>query len=127
MGCALHRRSSVSSVHTTLLILESLADYEKNGYHYRLKDIQKAVKLGQEYLLQRYLFKSLRTGEVIREDFKRFQYPSRWKYDCIRALEYFAVDGFACESLMEPALTLVRKRIKKVISAKGLAKLAKRS
>ena len=86
---SVHNRSTVGSVHTTISVLEAFSDYQKNGYDYRLIEIKQQAALGQEYLLSRELFKSLKTGEVIHPDIINFHYPCRWKYDCFRALEYF--------------------------------------
>jgi hypothetical protein len=42
-----------------------------------------------EFLLQHHLFRSDRTGEIINPDMLHIAYPKRWKYDILRALEYF--------------------------------------
>ena len=40
------------------------------------------------------LFRSHRTGEIIKPIFVRFSFPPRWHYDVLRALDYFqAVDA----------------------------------
>ena len=49
---------------------------------------------GEEYLLERRLFRRLSTGKPADEQFLRFAHPNRWHYDVLRALDYFR-DG-AC-------------------------------
>lgn len=108
-----HNRSAVGSVHTTISVLEAFADYEKYGYSYRLPEIKQQTALGQEYLLSRQLFKSLKTGEVIHPDMISFHYPCRWKYDCFRALEYFVRIEHPYDSRMEDGLNLVKAALKR--------------
>lgn len=110
---SVHNRSVVSSVHTTISVLEALADYEEYGYEYRLEEIKKQVVPGQEYLLSRELFKSLKTGKPIHPDMVCFHYPCRWKYDCFRALEYFAHAGHPYDRRMQDALDLIKGSLKK--------------
>jgi hypothetical protein len=114
-----YHRSCVASVHTTMSVLEAFADYERYGYARRLDDIKRQAALGQEYLLKRQLFRSLRTGEVIHPDMAGFHYPVRWKYDCFRALEYFARIGHPYDERMREALDLVKGALKDGYVNKG--------
>lgn len=116
---SVHNRSTVGSVHTTISVLEALADYEKYRYSYRLTEIKQQVALGQEYLLSRQLFKSLKTGEAIHPDMTSFHYPCRWKYDCFRALEYFVQIGQPYDNRMQDALNLVKAALKNGYINKG--------
>jgi hypothetical protein len=57
------------------------------------------------------LFKSDRTGEVIHKNFLHFPYPPRWKYDILRALDYFQYEGIQYDDRMDDAVqVLLRKR-----------------
>jgi hypothetical protein len=82
-----------SSVHTTILALEGLCLYEL--YRGRqVKAVRAAQHRGREFLLMHRLFRSDRTGEIIKPVFIRFAFPPRWHYDILRALDYFqAVDA----------------------------------
>ena len=109
-----------SSVHTTLSVLEGILEYRKNGYAYRKKELQGAAAASQEFLLVHKLFRSHRTGAVIRPAFKRFHYPSRWFYDILRAIVYFSEAGTEYDHRMQDALDIiVSKR-----NAEGKWKLA---
>jgi len=112
-------RSVVSSFHTTMSVLEGLADYEQYGYTYRLDEVKRRIMPAQEYLLKRYLFRSLRTGNVVKSEFKTFHYPPRWKYDCFRALEYFVKVDHVYDERMDEALVLVEKAFEKGYVGKG--------
>jgi hypothetical protein len=82
-----------SSVHTTILALEGLRLYELHRGR-RLKGVRAAQRRGREFLLMHRLFRSDRTGEIIKPVFIRFAFPPRWHYDILRALDYFqAVDA----------------------------------
>ncbi len=66
-------KSRRSSFHTTICVLEGLLAYERAGR--KSAAITKARKCGENYLLERRLFRSLRTGEVIDQRWHRFSYP----------------------------------------------------
>jgi hypothetical protein len=98
-----------SSVHTTISALEGLRFYEL----YRRREVQAvraAQQRGREFLLVHRLFRSHRTGEVIKPVFLRFAFPPRWHYDILRALDYFQdVDAPRDQRLTE-AIEIVRSR-----------------
>ncbi len=48
---------------------------------------------GEEYLLERRLFRSRSTGKVIDWHWTRFSFPPRWHYDVLRGLDYFRNTG----------------------------------
>jgi hypothetical protein len=82
-----------SSVNTTILALEGLRLYEPHRRR-RGKAVRAAQHRGREFLLVHRLFRSHRTGEIIKPVFIRFAFPQRWHYDILRALDYFqAVDA----------------------------------
>ena len=96
-----------SSVNTTISALEGLRHYE---LHRRLKvaAVRAAQRRGREFLLIHRLFRSDRTGQIIKPIFLRFSFPPRWHYDILRALDYFqAVDSPRDERLAE-AIDIVR-------------------
>jgi hypothetical protein len=66
--------SKRSSFHTTICVLEGLLEYEKaKGAATAVKD---ARLRGQEYLLERSMFRSLSTGGVIDPDWTQFSFPN---------------------------------------------------
>ena len=113
-NCRFNRSgASHSSVHSTLSVVEGLAEYRMQGYTYRIQDILRAEKSGREFLLMHRLFRSDRTGEIIHPSFLRMPYPSRWKYDVLRALDYFRHSGAAWDDRLEESMQwLTAKRSK---------------
>jgi hypothetical protein len=100
-----------SSMHTTISVLEGLTDFAEADPRYRAKNIAEAVAAGAEFLLEHELYKSHRTGETIDKRFLMLSFPSRWKYDILRALDWFARAGRPHDPRMDPALeVLARKR-----------------
>jgi hypothetical protein len=79
-------KSRRSSFHTTICVLEGLLDYERAGR--RSAAVSKARKRAENYLLERGMFRSLRTGKVINKRWLRFSFPMHWHYDVLRGLDY---------------------------------------
>ena len=98
-NCESYKGATHSSFHTTISVLEGLAEYCRfiqehgNGIGEMADEIQTRVSSSQarahEFLLTHRLFRSHRTGEVIDNRMLRFPFPPRWKYDVLRALDYF--------------------------------------
>ena len=71
---------------------------------------------GQEYLLERRLFRRRSTGEVIQRDRKgdadwtRFAFPTWWHYDVLRGLEYLRSAGVTPDERVAEAIELVASK-----------------
>src|SRR5262249_14596446 len=75
----------------------------------RVATVRAAQRRGREFLLVHRLFRSHRTGEIIKPIFVRFSFPPRWHYDILRALDYFqAVNAPRDRRLAQP-IELARK------------------
>jgi hypothetical protein len=95
-----------SSVHTTISVLEGLRLHELRDGH----GAREAQERGREFLLAHRLFRSHRTGKIIKAAFTRFAFPPRWHYDVLRALDYFrSVDAARDARLSEP-IGMVREK-----------------
>ena len=102
-----------SSLHSTISVLEGLDTFQKSGYQYRIGDLMKAKKGAEEFILLHQLFISDRTGQIINKEFLKLAYPSRWKFDILRALDYFQNVGAKWDERMTPAIhVLLKKRNK---------------
>jgi hypothetical protein len=99
-----------SSLHTTISVLEGISEYEIQGYEYRLKELRQAKKSSIEFLLLHQLFLSDRTGEIINKDFLKLTYPSRWRYDILRAFDYFQHSNTTWDDRMNRALEVILKK-----------------
>jgi hypothetical protein len=111
-NCQFNRKGAVhSSLHSTLSVAEGILEYVRNGYTYRLKEMQQAELDSGEFILQHKLFQSHRTGQIIDPKMLMLSYPSRWRYDILRCLDYFRLSGTGYDPRMTPALeVLLRKR-----------------
>jgi hypothetical protein len=101
-------RSRRSSFHTTICVLEGLLDYERAGR--KSAAVTKARKRAENYLLDRRMFRSLRTGEVIDKRWLRFSAPTFWHYDVLRGLDYLRNAGIKPDSRVDEAIEVVIAR-----------------
>jgi hypothetical protein len=97
-----------SSLHTTISVLEGLTEFQKCGYTYKKEEIISAKKNSIEFILQHQLFLSDRTSQIISKEFLKLTYPCRWKYDILRAMDFFQYDGIEWDSRMEAALDILK-------------------
>jgi hypothetical protein len=95
-----------SSVHTTISVLEGLRHYELHRGR-KVREARAAQRRGREFLLMHRLFRSDRTGEIIKPVFTRFSFPPRWHYDILRALDYFQAVEAPCDSRLADAIDIV--------------------
>ena len=102
-----------SSMHTTISVIEGILEYAKNGYTYRLEALQEAEYKSREFLLQHRLFRSDRTGNIIDKKMLMLSYPSRWRYDILRALDYFQFAGVNYDPRMQDAFDILLKKRRK--------------
>jgi len=110
-NCQTTRSGAVhSSLHTTLSVLEGIIEFQKAGYTYRMNDLQRVKWSAEEFILLHQLFLSDRTGEIIKKDFLKLTYPSRWKYDILRSLDYFQYAGNVWDDRMEAAISVIQKK-----------------
>jgi len=101
-----------SSVHTTISALEGLRLYELHRGR-SLRAVRAAQRRGREFLLMHRLFRSHRTGAIIKPDFIRFAFPPRWHYDVLRALDYFQAVNAPRDPRLAEAIDIVRNRRRK--------------
>jgi hypothetical protein len=97
-----------SSFHTTICVLEGLLEYERAGRKSAV--VTKARRRAENYLLERRLFHSLRTGEIIDQRWLRFSYPTFWHYDVLRGLGYLRNAGLKPDSRVREAIEIVIQR-----------------
>jgi hypothetical protein len=98
-------KSSRSSFHTTICVLEGLLEYERAVGP--APQTIAARRRGEEYLLTRGLFRRRSTGEVASPAFLKFGFPPRYEYDVLRALDYLRAAGFQPDARISDAIQLV--------------------
>ena len=99
-----------SSLHTTISVLEGLSEFQKAGYTYRKDEILSVKKSSIEFILLHQLFLSDRTGQIINKDFLKLTYPCRWKYDILRALDFFQYTGIGWDNRMKAAIDVLKSK-----------------
>ncbi len=110
-NCHSNRKGAThSSMHTTLSVIEGILEYSRNGYQYRLGELQEAEAESREFLLRHRLFRSHRTGTIIDKKMLMLSFPSRWRYDILRALDYFCSAGVEYDTRMDEAIDVLLKK-----------------
>ena len=110
-NCEASNGSTRSSFNTTICALEALLELERVGQG--TPEVTAARIRGQEFLLERRLFRRRSTGEVIERDRKggtswtRFAFPTWWHYDVLRGLEYLRMANLNPDERMAEAIELV--------------------
>ena len=86
-NCEAENGATVSSFASTICVLEGLLEHERaTGGS---AEVAAARRRGEEYLLERSLFRRRSTGEVPDAAWLEFSFPTRWYYDVLRGLEHF--------------------------------------
>ncbi|MGD0969120.1 MAG: hypothetical protein ABR949_12645 [Candidatus Aquilonibacter sp.] len=100
-------QSARSSFHTTICVLEGLLEYERALGS--APEIAAARRRGEEYLLERHLFRRHSTGEVANPEFLELAFPPRYHYDVLRGLDYLrSADLY--DARMDDAVHLIESR-----------------
>jgi hypothetical protein len=106
-NCEAENGSVRSSFDTTLTVLEGLLEFERATGS---DPAREARRSGEEYLLERSLFRRKSTGEVVSPDYLDFAFPFYWHYDVLRVLDYFRRSGAEPDSRMTAAIEVVRSK-----------------
>jgi hypothetical protein len=101
-------QSRRSSFHTTICVLEGLLEYQRAGR--KSAAITAARKRADNYLLERRMFRSLRSGEMVDRRWLRFSFPTFWHYDVLRGLDYLRDAGIKPDYRIREAIEIVMKR-----------------
>jgi hypothetical protein len=107
-NCEAENGSVRSSFHTTINVLEGLLAHERaTGASPEAVEVRRR---GEEYLLERELFRRKSSGEVVNPAWLQFSFPPRWHYDVLRGLEYFRDVGEPLDRRLDEALKLLRSK-----------------
>ncbi len=107
-NCEAENGSVRSSFATTINVLEGLLAYESATGGSAA--CSAARRRGEEYLLERRLFRRKSTGEVVDPAWLQCSFPVRWQYDILRALDYFRAVGGVPDERLEGAVAVLRAR-----------------
>jgi hypothetical protein len=106
-NCDRRPDAACSSVHESLGALWGMA-----AYHRATRDpaAGEAVRRAAEFFLERDLFRSRRTREVIDPKWLRFRHPTYYHYDVLQALWVLGRAGYLSDPRVDEALDLVASR-----------------
>jgi hypothetical protein len=107
-NCEAENGSVRSSFHTTIRVLEGLLAHERATAG--SAESIAARRRGEEYLLERKLFRRKSTGEVVDPAWLQFSFPTRWHYDVLRGLEHFRAAGDPPDPRVDEAIELIRSK-----------------
>ena len=101
-------KSVRSSFHTTICVLEGLLEYQRAVGS--APQIAAARRRGEEYLLERGLFRRRSSGAVANAAFLNFAFPPRYHYDVLRALDYLRDAGARPDGRIDDAMQVLAGR-----------------
>ena len=101
-NCEAENGSVRSSFDTTINVLEGLLEFERDTGGTAAS--REARRTGEEYLLQRHLFRRLSTGEPADHRYLYLLHPNRWHYDVLRALDHFRAAAVLAGTPPDPRL-----------------------
>ena len=107
-NCEAENGSVRSSFDTTINVLDGLLEVERatGGPG----QVRTARRSGEEYLLQRGLFRRKNTAVVVQPAYLEFAFPYYWHYDVLRALDYFRRSGANPDPRMAEAVAVVQSK-----------------
>jgi hypothetical protein len=111
-NCQTFNGATHSSFHTTISVLEGLKDFNLENDIYG-NEIIKSRDRAIEFLLEHQLYKSHRTGKTVDNRMIRFTFPTRWRYDILRCLDFFMECHVPKDERMNDAIGITQKRQKK--------------
>jgi len=104
-NCEVENGATVSSFGTTINVLEGLLEFEQaTGGS---AEVTAARRRGEEYMLERRLFRRKSTGEVIRPSWLEFSFPTWYFYDVLRGLDYLREARDSPDERVAEAITIV--------------------
>jgi hypothetical protein len=105
-NCEVENGATVSSFGTTINVVEGLLEHERaiGGS----ASVAEARRRGEEYMLERRLFRRKSTGEVIDPRWLQLTFPHWYFYDVMRGLEHLREAGVALDERMTEAIEVVK-------------------
>lgn len=109
-NCEWVEGSTRSSFHSTLNSLKGLLAHESATGG--TESTRAARRRGQEYLLERDLFRRRTTGEMVAPWAVHFAYPFRWFYSVLNASDYFRSASLLDDSAPDPRMAEAIEQIR---------------
>jgi hypothetical protein len=107
-GWNCQRSSNHGSFHTSISVLEGMR--ERSASTGGSPRIEEAADRGREFFLNHQMYRSHRTGEVVKDAMTRFTFPYHWYFDVLRGLDYFQSVDAARDERLADAIKLLESR-----------------
>jgi hypothetical protein len=107
-NCEVENGATVSSLETTLNVLEGLLEHERATIE--STEVAAARQRGEAYLLERRLFRRKSNGNVIDPTWLGFSFPTWYHYDVLRALDYLRDAGVEPDERAAEAIGAVEEK-----------------
>jgi hypothetical protein len=107
-NCEQESGSPRGSFHTTICVVEGLLEHERSTGG--SVDVTAARKRGQAYLLERHLLRRRSSGDVIDPAWTHFSFPTGYRYDVLRGLEYLRTANVTPDTRLAEALDIVASK-----------------
>ncbi len=98
-----------SSFNTTFNVLEGLREAADAGVIERQR-FESAEARAMEFMLQHRMYRSDKTGEVVKTQFVHLTYPSYWHYNVLRGLDYMRLTPAIKDMRLDDPLDLIESR-----------------
>lgn len=109
-NCEVENGATVSSFGTTINVLEGLLEHERAASLGASGEVGAARRRGEEYLLERRLFRRRSTGEVIDSTWLQLSFPHWWHYDVLRGLDHLRTAGGEADPRVAEVVEIVQGR-----------------
>jgi hypothetical protein len=106
-NCDKNPNAAKSSFWESHIPLRALALYARSTGN---KTSARAAKRASEIFLKRRLYKRLKDGKVMNQDFVKLHYPCYWRYDILEGLKVMAEAGFIKDERCKDALHLLESK-----------------
>ncbi len=107
-NCEDDNGATVGSFATTINVLEGFLEFE--NAHGSPVEVSAARQRGEEYLVERGMFRRRSTGEIADEAFLDFSFPPGYHYDVLRGLDHLRATGAVADSRVNEAIELVERK-----------------
>lgn len=104
--------SQKGSFHTTLSVLEAYRDFSCVYPTIQQETLLKQIKLGELYLTSRKLLYRQGTQQLVFSGIDVIHFPVRWRYDYVRALDYFASVNAQPSQIFDDAIQRLKLQFK---------------
>ena len=107
-NCEQENGSTRGSFHSTINVLEGLLEHERTTGG--SAGVREARLRGQDYLIERRMFRRLSNGEIIDPEFTQFANPRGYRYAVLRGLDYLRDAQAEPDERMAEAIELVENK-----------------